>query len=80
MEKQIILEDLISIMRQLTNNPTLVFNEDATANDIDGWSSLVHTELIAEIEKHFGFKFSLMEVLSMKKEIPCIINLIKQHV
>lgn len=80
MEQQEILKTLIHIMRELTNNPELIFNEQSTSNDIDGWTSLVQTELISSIEKHFNLKFSLMEILSMKKEISSIIKCIQNHV
>ena len=37
-----------------------------SAQDIENWDSLHHIQLISELERAFGIKFKLREVLSMK--------------
>lgn len=40
---------------------------DATvADDIDGWDSLEHIDLIIAVERRFGIKFTMGEVNGMK--------------
>lgn len=41
----------------------LVVDGATTSRDVPGWDSLNHATLIAEIERHFGIKFSLREVM-----------------
>jgi acyl carrier protein len=40
----------------------IVVDANTTAADVEGWDSLTHMQLIAELEKHFGTKFSLREI------------------
>jgi acyl carrier protein len=36
---------------------------ETTAADIDGWDSLTHMLLMDSVERHFGIKFKLMEIM-----------------
>lgn len=51
----------------------MVFDDDSiqihpamTANDVDGWDSLSHVNLITTIEAKFGIRFSQKELLKQK--------------
>jgi len=37
-----------------------------TANDVDGWDSLSHVNLILAVEKGFGIRFTRKEIMSFK--------------
>lgn len=39
---------------------------EMTANDVDGWDSLSHVNLIVAIEGRFGIRFSQKELLGFK--------------
>ena len=39
---------------------------ETTANDVDGWDSLSHVNLIVAIESHFKIAFSQKELLTFK--------------
>lgn len=39
---------------------------DMTANDIDGWDSLSHVNLITAVESHFKIRFTQKELLTLK--------------
>lgn len=39
---------------------------DSTADDVEGWDSLNHVQIIAAVEKKFGFRFSLNEIQLFK--------------
>ena len=39
-------------------------SNDLTADEIDGWDSLSHMELIAEIEKNYKIKFTTKEMFN----------------
>jgi acyl carrier protein len=41
-------------------------NEQISADDIDKWDSLNHVILIQELEKAFGMKFDLFEIIEIK--------------
>lgn len=64
MEK--VLSELENIFRDILDEDSLNLTRDTTANDVDGWDSLTHIQLIVAIEKHFKVKFSSKEILSWK--------------
>ena len=39
--------------------------DETTANDVDGWESVTHMMIITEVEKTFGIKFKLMDLMNM---------------
>ena len=75
MERLEIMSQLETIFRRVLKNEALLLTDDSSAETVPGWDSLSHVMLIAEIEKNFGIKFSLREMLSWKtvgKMIDCI--------
>ena len=64
-----------TIFRTVLKNESVVLSDETTAEDVPGWDSLTHVVLISEIEKHFGIRFSIREMLSWKtvgKMLDCI--------
>lgn len=64
MEK--VLNEVEDIFRDILDEESLILTRDTTANDVDGWDSLSHIQLIVAIEKQFKVKFSSKEILSWK--------------
>jgi acyl carrier protein len=54
--------ELNEIFRRVFREPTLVVRPEMNANDVEGWTSITHAEMIMEVEKHLGVKFKLREV------------------
>ena len=57
-----IIEELQEIFREIFDEDELVFSRDTTAEDIEDWDSLTHMQLIVEIEKKYGIKFTTAEI------------------
>lgn len=75
MERAEVLSQVETIFRTVLKNETVVLADETTAEDVPGWDSLTHVVLISEIEKHFGIRFSIREMLSWKtvgKMVDCI--------
>ena len=66
MNRKEILEKLTTIFRDVLDDDTLVLQEETTAQDVDGWDSLTHITIIAEVGDQFGFRLSMKDVLGMK--------------
>lgn len=75
MEKIEILTKVQDIFRDLLDNESIVLKSETTADDVDGWDSLIHIQLIVAIEKYFKIKFTSREILTWKnvgEMIDCI--------
>ena len=66
MSRQEIFEKLNVIFRDIFDDDSIELQESTTAEDVDGWDSLVHITLIATVEEEFGIKFKMKDVVSMK--------------
>lgn len=57
------LKDVFSKVFQAND---LEITEDLTADKVAKWDSLSHLTMISEVEKVFGIKFKLKELVNMK--------------
>jgi len=64
--EDLVLTRLTSIFREVFDDDDLVLKPELTANDVDGWDSLVHIRLILSVQKAFGVKFSVVEMSRLK--------------
>jgi acyl carrier protein len=61
-----VYEELNSVFRRTFDDDEIVVNPDTTSNDIEGWDSISHVNLVFVIEKHFKVKFRNSEILKWK--------------
>lgn len=54
------------IFRDYLENERIVLLDSTTANDVEGWDSLTHIQLIVAVEKSFKIKFTSNEIMSWK--------------
>jgi len=66
MEKEEITGQLKSVFQKVLEENDISITREMTAKDIEKWDSLRHIQLINEVERAYGIKFKLREVLSMK--------------
>ncbi len=59
-------EQLNSVFCRVFDDNDIKISSETTANDIDGWDSLSHVNLVVAIEKHFGIKFKSSEIMKWK--------------
>ena len=61
------VETLNRIFQMVFDDDSLQVYPEMTANDVDGWDSLSHVNLILAIETNFCIKFTQKELLKQKK-------------
>jgi acyl carrier protein len=61
-----VMARLNEIFRDVFEDGDLRVDEETTAQDVEGWDSLMHVTLIINVEKTFGFRFRSSEVASLK--------------
>jgi len=59
-------EKLNTIFCTVFDDNDIVITPATTANDVDGWDSLSHVNLIVAVEASFGIRFSQKELLTLK--------------
>lgn len=70
-------EKLNAIFCTVFDDDDIVIAPETTSNDIDGWDSLSHVNLIVAVESGFGIRFTHKEVLSFKNVgdlLDCIVS------
>ena len=78
MERTEIMAQVQEIFRTVLKNEAVVLTDEMTAEDVPGWDSLTHVVLISEIEKHFGIRFSIREMLSWKTVGKMVESIVKK--
>ena len=66
MDTNEILKQINVLICEVLEDDSIVVNLQTTAADVEGWDSLNHAILIAEVQKKFKIRFDLSEVLSFK--------------
>jgi len=57
---------LQGIFRQVFDDDSIVIERATTADDIDGWDSLSHMNLIVAVEMGFSIRFNVKDVRALK--------------
>jgi acyl carrier protein len=61
-----ILKSLNEIFCEVFDDDEIVLSPEMTADDVDGWDSLSHVNLIVTIETRFKIRFTQKELLTFK--------------
>jgi len=73
-----IMETLNEIFQMVFDDADIRVRPDTTANDVDGWDSLSHVNLITAIEAKFSIRFTQKELLRQKNVGDLITDLEKK--
>jgi acyl carrier protein len=77
MEREIITEELNIIFEDIIDEGPVSLADETTAAEVEGWDSLTNIQLVVDIERHFGIRFTSEEIMSWKNVgeiIDCIIH------
>ena len=68
MDRKELKEKLQVIFQDVFDDDELVIEEGMSADDVDGWDSLMHINLIIAVERILGVKFATAEISAMKAD------------
>lgn len=66
MTRDTVFEKLNEVFRDVFYNDDIIVSNSTTAADVEGWDSLMHITLIAEIEDTFDIHFKMNDVTKMQ--------------
>lgn len=66
MDRQEVFKRINDIFQDVFDDDELVVTDETCADDVEEWDSLRHITLVSAVERAFGVKFSMKEVLEMK--------------
>ena len=61
-----VLADVNRIACEVLEDDLLVLRHDTIANEVKGWDSLNHIQLVVAVEKHFKIRFNFSELQRFK--------------
>ena len=78
MTREEVITKLTPIAQDIFSDPSLVLNDEMSAQNVPTWTSLSFMQFLSEIETQFGFKFKMMEILRLQT-MGAIIDAIQNH-
>ena len=60
-------EQVQDVFRDVFDDPSLVLKDEMTSDDIVGWDSLAHINLIIAIEKRLAVRFATAEISRLRE-------------
>ena len=66
MRREEVYERLVAVFREVFDDETIELEDSTVADDVDGWDSFEHINLVVAIEDEFNFKIPMGKVVSMK--------------
>mgnify|MGYP002511470770 CR=1 FL=1 len=66
MEREDVYERLNMVFREVFDDETIRLTDDTTADDVDGWDSFEHINLVVAVEEEFSFKIPMGKVVTMQ--------------
>jgi acyl carrier protein len=66
MSREEILEQITLVFADTLDEENVKLTESTTADEVEGWDSLTHVQLVVAVEKKFKIRFSAKEIQSWK--------------
>ncbi len=66
MTREEVFERLNAVFRDVFDDDTITVKDETVSDDVDGWDSLEHINLIVAVENEFSFKIPMGKVVTMK--------------
>ncbi len=61
-----VFSTMTEVFKRVFDDASISLSDSTTAQDIEGWDSLTHINLIIEIEEEFGLRFTVDDISGLK--------------
>lgn len=61
-----VMERINKVFKIVFSDESLTVNEETTPDEVSGWDSLQHINLISMLESEFGIQFDVDQIVSME--------------
>lgn len=78
MDRNDIMGRIVPIAREVFEKPELELCDSLDATQVDTWTSYAFMQLLEKVEKEFGFKFKMMELIKIRN-IGTLVDVVMQH-
>ena len=66
MTREEVYQRLTNVFCDVFDDDTISLTDETTAEDIDGWDSFEHINLVVAVQEEFSFKIPVGKVVTMK--------------
>ena len=66
MTREEILHEISKVFADTLDEDSVALSENSKADDVEGWDSLTHVQLVVAVEKKFKIRFTAKEIQSWK--------------
>lgn len=66
MTREEVYERLTNVFRDVLDDDSVELHDETVADDVDGWDSFAHINLVVAIEVEFSFRIPMGKVTTMK--------------
>lgn len=66
MKREEVYERLNKVFQDFFDDETIVLSDETTADDIEGWDSFEHINLMVAVEEEFSMKIPMGKIVTMK--------------
>jgi acyl carrier protein len=73
-----IYSKLTPIFHSVFHNEDIVVTPKLTADDVDGWDSLMHIRLMLSVQKSFKVRFAAADIVGLKN-VEDLVRLIRER-
>lgn len=66
MTREEVYRRLNGVFRDVLDDDSIELNDSTVADDVDGWDSFEHINIVVAVEEEFGFKIPMGKTVTMK--------------
>lgn len=77
MTREEVFNGVQDIFRDIFDEDDMIIEDKTSSEDVEDWDSLNHINLVSAIEKEFGIRFALGELMTLK-DVGAMIDLMME--